>query len=159
MVPKNNNQESKALPSPTTEAEEREELQKVTENAQDVLLKANSIFPFMLFPDTISVSRMKVTITRRVFFGVADVISLQLDDILNVEVDTGPYFGSLRIFTRIYGSQPLHINALSRKSAVEIKRLIEGHLIAHNQNIETSQMQKHELVTLLMRLGSDAKMS
>lgn len=156
MSPKNR-------PRPTgtnqTIEEQREELKKVTENAQDVLMKANSTFPFMLFPDTISVSRMKVTITRRTFFNVSDVISLQLDDILNVEVDTGPFFGSLRIYTRIYGTQPLRITFLSRQNAIAIKRLIEGYLIAHSQNIDTGAMSKYELIMLLMRLGSDASMT
>lgn len=139
--------------------EAREELQRVTENAQDVLIKAESVFPFVLFPDTISVSRMKVTITRRTFFRVADVISLQIEDILNVEIDAGPFFGALNIFTRIYGSKPLKITFLSRKSAIDVKRILEGFLIAQNQNIDTTNMEKGQLISLLTKLGSDSAMT
>lgn len=134
-------------------------LQKVADTAQDILIKAESTFPFVLFPDTVTVSRMKVTITRRSFFKVADIISLQIEDILNVEVDTGPFFGSLNVFTRIYGSDPLRITFLSRKSAIDVKRILEGYVIARQRDIDTSGIEKRELITLLTQLGSDSAMT
>ena len=136
--------------------EERHDLAKVAKNAKDVLIKAQSTFPFVFFPDTIAVSRMKVAITRRAFFGVSEVISIQHDDILNVEVDAGPFFGSIKIYTRIYGSEPLLITFLSRKAAIEVKRIIEGLIIAHKQEIEYNDLSTDELLKLLRRLGSDA---
>lgn len=142
-----------------TEEENQEELQKVADNVQDILIKAESTFPFVLFPDTITVGRMKVAITKRAFFRVADIISLQIEDILNVEVDTGPFFGSLSIFTRIYGTDPLRINFLSRKDAIAVKRILEGHLIARNRKIDTSEIDKDELIALLTQLGSDSAMT
>lgn len=141
-----------------TPHEHHEELQKAADKAQDILIKANSTFPFVLFPDTITVSRMKVTITRRSFFNVADVISLQIEDILNVEIDTGPFFGSLNIFTRIYGTDPLRITFLSRKSAIDVKRILEGYVIARQRDIDTSEIEKGELIALLTQLGSDSAM-
>lgn len=143
---------------PQTPGEHHEELQKAADKAQDILIKANSTFPFVLFPDTITVSRMKATITRRSFFNVADVISLQIDDILNVEIDTGPFFGSLNIFTRIYGTDPLRITFLSRKSAIDVKRILEGYVIARQRDIDTSEIEKGELIALLTQLGSDSAM-
>jgi len=143
----------------TTNGENHEELQKAADHAQDILIKAESTFPFVLFPDTITVSRMKVTITRRSFFKVADVISLQIDDVLNVEVDTGPFFGSLNIFTRVYGTEPLRITFLSRKSAIDVKRILEGYVIARQRDIDTSEIEKSELVALLTQLGSDSAMT
>jgi hypothetical protein len=143
---------------PTTPEEHHEELQKAADHAQDILIKAESTFPFVLFPDTITVSRMKVTITRRSFFNVADVISLQIEDILNVEIDAGPFFGSLNIFTRVYGSEPLRITFLARKSAIDVKRILEGYVIARQRDIDTSTIEKHELIALLTKLGSDSAM-
>lgn len=135
--------------------EKREELHDVADKAQDVLIRAESIFPFVLFPDTISVSRMKVAITKRAFFKVAEVVSLQIEDILNIEIDTGPFFGSLKIYTRIYGSQPLKITFLSRRSAVMVKRIIEGLLIAAKQQMDITDLERKELLALLKRLGTD----
>lgn len=141
------------------QAQERSDIEKVAQNAEDVLIKVQSVFPFMLFPDTISVSRMKVAITRRSFFRVADVISIQHEDILNAEADIGPFFGSIKIYTRIYGSEPLKITYLSRKSALAVKCLIEGFIIAHKQEIEYNDLPTDELITLLNRLGSDAALT
>lgn len=146
--------------TPTNENHDDElRLQKAADTAQDILIKAESTFPFVLFPDTITVSRMKVTITRRSFFRVADVISLQIEDILNVEIDTGPFFGSLNVYTRIYGTDPLRITFLSRKSAIMVKRLLEGYVIARQRDIDTSDIEKGELIKLLTQLGSDSVMS
>ncbi len=135
---------------------EKQDLEKAVDNAHDILIKAESVFPFTLFPGTITVSRMKVTITRRSFFRIAEVISLQIEDILNVEVDTGPFLGSLNIFTRIYGTEPLRINFLSRKSALDIQCMLEGYIIARKQDLNTADIEKAELVALLMRLGSES---
>ncbi len=141
------------------QGEDQEKLQKAAETAQDVLIKAESVFPFVLFPDTITVSRMKVAVIRRSFFRVADVISLQIDDILNVEVDTGPLFGALNIFTRVYGSDPLQIKYLDRKSAIDVKRILEGYVIARKREIDTSGIEKGQLIMLLTQLGSDSAMT
>ncbi len=141
------------------QAKERSDIEKVAQNAEDVLLKVQSAFPFILFPDTISVSRMKVAITRRSFFRVAEVISIQHEDILNAEADVGPFFGSLKVYTRIYGSDPLKISYLSRDGTIRVKRLIEGFIIAHKQNIEYNNLSTEELVELLNRLGSDAALT
>lgn len=138
------------------EQQQSHELQKAVDFAQDVLLKAESTFPFVLFPDTITISRMKVTLTHRSFFRTAEVISLQMSDILNVEADVGPFFGSLSIFTRIYGTEPLRITYLNRKSTIDAQRIIEGFMIAKDKAIETSEIKTPELVQLLLQLGSEA---
>lgn len=138
------------------EQQQSHELQKAVDYAQDVLLRAESTFPFVLFPDIINVSRMKVTVTRRSFFRVAEVISLQIGDILNVEADVGPFFGSLSIFTRTYGAEPLRITFLSRKSTIDAQRIIEGFMIAKDRDIEISDIKTPELIQLLTQLGGDA---
>lgn len=152
-------QKKRPIGTDESQQDERDELEKVADNATDILIKAMSVFPFNLFPDTIAVSRMKVAICRRVFFGVAETVSLQHEDILNVDVDTGPFFGSLKIYTRVYGSEPLKITFLSRQSAIEVKRIIEGFIIAHKQEIEYNDLPTDELLHLLHRLGSDAPMA
>lgn len=138
---------------------EIQELHEEAKKAKDVLIKAESVFPFVLFPDTIAVSRTKVAITIRAFFKVAEVISLQISDILNVEADTGPFFGSLKIYTRIYGTDPLRITFLSRKDTIAVKRIIEGHVIANMKQMDISNLERKELVGLLKSLGSDAPLT
>lgn len=139
--------------------DEIEELHNEAKKAVDVLIKASSVFPFVLFPDTIAVSRTKVAITIRTFFKVTEVISLQISDILNVEADTGPFFGSLKIYTRIYGTAPLRITFLSRKDTIAVKRVLEGYVIANMKQMDISNLERKELVGLLKSLGSDAPLT
>lgn len=137
---------------------EKKELEKIAEKAEDVLMRADSVFPFVLFPDSIAVSRNKVVITHRQFFKLSEVISLQVDDILNVESDAGPFFGSLSIYTRIYGTEPLRITFLSRKDTICAKRILEGLIIANMKDIDITNIERKELLELLMRLGSDRRL-
>lgn len=142
-----------------TNTEKHDALMELAHQTKNLLIKAESTFPFVLFPDTIAVSRTKVAITKRAFFKVSELISLQVSDILNIEIDTGPFFGSLSIYTRIYGSKPLRITFLSRKDAVAVKQIIEGHIIASQQKMSIDTLSKDELVQLLKRLGSDAPLT
>ena len=81
-----------------TEAEkkliEAKSLLDITEESQEELISVTTVFPFQLFPDTITVDRQKVSIIRRHFFGVADTAVAKIGDIINVEASTGPCLGS-----------------------------------------------------------------
>lgn len=143
----------------TNPEEDRADLKDMADNSQEVLIMAESIFPFNFFPDTITVSRMKVSVAKRYFFRVAEVTSMQIDDILNVEVDVGPLFGSLSIYTRIQGIAPLRITFLSRGKAIEVKRVLEGYIIAKSQEIDCSAIPRDELVKRLRRLGGEKTMN
>jgi len=48
-----------------------ERLLETTEGAHDVLFRANTVFPFTLFPDTVTLDREKLTLVTRLFFRVA----------------------------------------------------------------------------------------
>lgn len=143
------------MASPPVEQTESQDLQKVAADAQEVLITAESVFPFVLFPDTIEVDRVKATITRRLFFRVAEVISVQIEDILNVESDVGPFFGSLNIFTRFFADKPLQINFLSRKDTQAVKEILQGYIIARSKDIDCSSIEKPKLISLLLQLGRD----
>lgn len=132
------------------------ELNSAVEDAHDTLLSVQTIFPFILFPDSITVDRVKVTITKWAFFKTAEVISIQIEDVLNVEVDVGPFFGSLKIWTRFFTDHPMMINYLSRQDAIDIKQLLQGYIIARNKEIDCSHIAKEELVPMLMQLGQAA---
>ena len=131
------------------------ELEQEASRALEVLFEANTVFPFVLFPDTVSIDRVKVTVTRRLFFQTAQVISIQIEDVLNVEANTGPFFGSLKIWTRFFNKKPLMVSWLSRQDAIKIKTILQGYSIARNKQIDTTNVPVDELVALLARLGED----
>ena len=121
--------------------------------SHDILFKANTVFPFTLFPDTVTVDREKLTFASRFFFGVAKVTSVPIRDILSVEVDLGPFFGSVHTSSRYFITNPYSINYLWRSDALALQRLLQGYIIAHEEEIDCANIDKSRLVSLLSRLG------
>lgn len=119
----------------------------------DILFKADTVFPFTLFPDTVVVDREKMTLATRYFFGVARIISVPIRDMLNVEADVGPFFGSVHTASRYFITTPLTIKWLWRRDAVKLQRLLQGYIIAHEQDIDCTKIAKHRLIALLNDLG------
>lgn len=123
-------------------------------NSQDILATASTVFPFTLFPDTATVDREKITIAHRMFFRTAEVISIRIEDILNITADVGPIFGSIKIHTRFFDpDKPYSINFMWRKDALRFKRILQGYVIAIQKSIDCSVFDAKQLATLLDELG------
>jgi hypothetical protein len=131
-----------------------ENLKELVSRSHEMLVTANTVFPITLFPDTVTVDRTKVTITRRDFFWSSDVLSIRIEDVLNVEVSVGPLFGSITVASRVMSTTDhFQIRHLWRSDAILLKRIIQGYVIAQHNNIETSHLSKQELIDTLMELG------
>ena len=130
-----------------------EKLLNVAGKAHDVLFKAGTIFPFDLFPDSVTIDREKLSIVQRFFFFTARIISVPVRDILSVEADVGPFFGSIHITSRYYPVNPYSVNFLWRSDAIKLRRLLLGYIIAHERDIDCAEIDKAELVYLLNDLG------
>lgn len=131
-------------------------LEHIAETASDVLMTATTVFPFTLFPDTVTIDRIKVTINRRLFFGVEKVTSIQVEDILNAEANAGPLLGSVKLWTRFFADKPLRVNYLTAEDAREIQQILQGYIIVRHKKIDCTKIEKHELVKLLRELGQQA---
>lgn len=124
--------------------------------SQEILISAKTIFPFTLVPDTVSVDRTNLTIAHRVIFRVASIITIKIEDIHNIAPNVGPIFGSLRIVTSFVDPEsPYSVNYLKREDALKIARVVKGYKTARQRNIETSKLNKDELVELLDKLARD----
>jgi hypothetical protein len=132
-------------------------LKKVVRKSHEVLASARTVFPVTLFPDSIVVDRTKLTMTKRDFFWTSNVISFQIEDVLNVSCGTGPLFGSLTIASRVMSTvDHYQINYLWRNDAIFLKNLIQGHIIAKNNKLETDRLSKKEMIETLCELGIDS---
>lgn len=130
------------------------ELAQTIQNAHEILVSATTIFPFTLFPDTVTLDRAKLSIAHREFFWTAEVMSIRIEDILNVTADVGPFFGSLKVYTRFFNNdKPYSISFLKRDDALRIKRILQGYVIALQKNINCSTMETKDLANLLHELG------
>jgi len=134
-----------------------EKLHNAIGSAHQVLMSATTVFPFTLFPDTITIDRAKVTVAHRFFFSMAEVVSIPVKDILNVTADIGPIFGSVNITSRFFDQkEPYAISYLWRGDALKIKRIMQGYIIAQQKEIDCSALETKELASMLDELGKGA---
>jgi len=145
---------SDTQPRTMTPEESKEELQQAIAGSNDVLATANTVFT--LFPDTITVDRAKVTATKRSFFRVAEVMSMRIEDVLNVTCTVGPFFGNIKIVSRVMNNdQATTIGRFWRGDAERVKRITQGYVIALQRNIDCSSLGSKELIDMLDQLGQD----
>lgn len=144
----------------TNTARSTKKLNKIVAQSKEILAGAQTvILPTNLFPDTVVLDRTKVTITRKTFFWSANVISIRIEDILNVSTSVGPLFGSLTISSRIMNSTDHYeINYFWRRDAIRLKQIIQGYMIAVHNDVDTSHLPKDKLVEKLSELGRDSAM-
>ena len=141
-----------------TPLDPRENLRKIVEKSHQLLAGAKTvILPINLFPDLVTVDRTKVTITKRTFFWSSNVISIRIEDVLNVSCSTGPLFGSLIISSRVMNSTDHYeIDYFWRRDAIYLKQIIQGYVIAQHNKIDTSHLSREELIKALLELGQDS---
>lgn len=125
----------------------------LTQKAQEILFQADTVFPFMLFPDTVTLDREKLTIANRLFFRVAKITSVAIADVLSVEADVGPFFGSVHMTSRYFFTNAKSVKFLSRGNAVKLQRLLQGYIIAHEREVDCTSIATKDLVVLLNDLG------
>jgi hypothetical protein len=131
-------------------------LKETVKKTHEVLASVQTV---AIFPDKVIVDRTKITIIKRSFFWSADVISIQIEDILNVSSSVGPLFGSLTIASRVMSTTDhFQINFLWRRDAMYLKRIIQGYVSARQNHIAVDQLEGEELLEMLHELGHDSGM-
>jgi hypothetical protein len=130
-----------------------EKLIDVTEKAHDILFTADTIFPFTLFPDTITLDREKLTVIQRFFFRVAKVITVPVTSMISADANVGPFFGSVHMTSKYFIDNTHHVNFLRRNDAEEFHRMLQGFIIANEKEIDVSEIDKEDLKILLHDLG------
>lgn len=131
------------------------ELKKVVAHSREVLDNAKTVLPF-LFPHEIILDRTKISIIRRNFFWSSDVVSVRIEDTLNVSASVGPLFGSITVTSRVMSSvDHFTIEHFWRADAIKLKQIIQGYLIARQNGIRTDHLECDELVGTLHELGRD----
>lgn len=144
-------------PITTQKQKATQEISDAVGDAHQVLARVKTVFPFTLFPDTVTLDRAKLTITHRDFFRVGEVISIRIEDILHITADVGPVFGSLQVATRFFDKQrPYRVSFLWRHDTLKLKRITQGYLIAIQKEIDCSALSNKELAELLNGLGKES---
>lgn len=132
------------------------ELKNIVNKSNEMLATATTVFPFTLFPDTITLDRTKITIIKRNFFFSNETLSIRIEDVLNVAARVGPILGSITIASRVLSSEDhFTINQFWRGDATHIKHMIQGYVIALHNKIEVAHLNRDELIETLAELGHD----
>jgi hypothetical protein len=133
--------------------ETRKELQQAIKGSGEIVATAMTVFT--LFPDTLVLDRAKLTLTKRHFFKTAEVMSIRIEDLLNITAEVDLFFGSIKVVSRIASMEPYTIGNFWRKEAIRMKRITQGYIIALQRNIDCSTLPAHELAGMLDKLGED----
>ncbi len=118
-----------------------------------MLYKLSAIFPFDLFPDEIIIDECKVSVVFREFFFSDDIHSINIEQIRDVDVETGPFFAKLQIVPDGYPSKPLIVRYLSKKQAYRARSIIQGLMVAKRNNIDLGKIDEPDLAGKLESLG------
>jgi hypothetical protein len=156
---------NKKIDESSEEIKKLDELAHTSAKSHDVLFKAETVFPFTLFPDTIVLDRDKLSIVERKFFKVASTSTMRIEDMLSADVNVGPFFGSVNIVPRVFTYQmsmkqqqgeepaPATIKFLWKHDALRLNKLINGYIIARLKKIDTTQIPAKKLAGLLYEIG------
>jgi hypothetical protein len=156
-VSKPDKEQPQDTPAGKSKVQKQKDLKKIVSQSHQILMSVNTVFPMSLFPDTVTVDRTKVTITRRDFFWSSDTLSIRIEDVLNVQVSLGPFFGSLTVASRVMSTiDHFKIGHLWRSDAIRLKHIIQGYMIAQHNKIDTSHLSKKDLIETLTELGTDS---
>lgn len=141
-------------PKVATPEESKRELQQAIKGSGQILATATTTLT--LFPDTLTVDRAKLTVTKRTFFSTAEVMSIRIEDVLNVTATVGPLFGSVKIVSRVMNTEkPYTVGRFWRHEALRLKRVTQGYIIALQRNIDCNSLPTKELAAMLDKLGED----
>jgi hypothetical protein len=72
---------------------------------------------------------------------------------ISADANVGPFFGSVHMTSKYFVDNTHTVNFLWRHDAEKVHRLIQGFIIAHEKNIEVTDIDKDDLCALLLDLG------
>jgi hypothetical protein len=136
--------------------EDTEKLVDAAIKSNDILYESTTVFPFTLFPDTVTIDREKFSIAYRVFFKVAKISSTPLDDIEAVDANVGPFFGSIVVTSKFFVNNTRTVRFLTRDDALKIQRILQGYKLTKEKDIDCHNVPTQELVMMLLDLGKGA---
>jgi hypothetical protein len=130
-----------------------EELNTLVEKGTKCLYKVTAVFPFDLFPNQITVDVNQINIVIKEFFWSERRHSIHIKDIMDVFIDTSLLFSTIKIVDRGYADNGIEIKYLKTSEAIKLRRIIQGLIIAHRQQIDLANVDSENLVEKIEELG------
>jgi hypothetical protein len=149
-VPSENSTENSDNKSP------EEKINELVEKSSHVLFSMQTVFPFDFFPDTLTINANKIDVVKTSFFASHQTSSIPLRDIANVEIQTSPFFATLRITNIRYPMHPKVLRFLKKHEAMKAKNIIDGLLVAISQGADITNIEPTKLIEEMEKVGNSA---
>lgn len=121
--------------------EDSKQLESLVDLSERELFKMSTVFPFDLFPDKVSIDLSKISIVYGNFLESETVQILPLQDVVDVIIETAPFFATLYIVDSNDPENPVKIGYLKKGEALKASRIIRGLLIAKKQNMDLLKLK------------------
>ncbi len=118
-----------------------------------VLYRAESLFPFDIFPTQVLIYPTRVEIVDVIFFGSQEVKSIMIQDIFTIDVITSLWLSSIRITSRQPTRPVIVVTKLKNKDALRIKNIVQGLVIAQRNGLDLLHLNPAQIVQEAFELG------
>lgn len=106
--------------------------------------------------EQLTLNRAKLFGEKRSPLGTVDIMSVLIEDVLNVNATLGPISGTIKIMTKFTApGKPYIIGPFRKKDTLNLKRIIQGYVIALQRKIDLNLTPTNELIGRLYELGED----
>lgn len=130
----------------STDAQERDKLERIVDKSNRVLLRVYSVFPFDLFPDELTIDENSVDVVHKDFIGIQRARSIAIFDIADVTVETGPLLANLKIVGGPHLRDPMIIEHLRKSDAIRARETIQGLVLTIKQGVDLSRLALEEVI-------------
>ena len=137
-----------------TREEEKTALDLLVQESNEIIARFKGVWPFDLFPDEVIIDKHAITIVRHIFFGISRKIICHFDDLVNSEVNVGPFFGSLKIYSKYFTDGEEDIKWFSRSDAATIHAILQGLLTVRKEGISLKDLSPEDIISKLYDLGT-----
>ncbi len=128
---------------------------------QDIeLLRADSVFPFTIFTDTIIIDTTKISISKKQLFATEYITTIPFKDLSDVNLQTYLFLGTVTLKYMPQSASPgmnnpviVKIPNLKRKDAVKAKNILKGALVAKAEEIDIAKLSPKEIEEVLHKFG------
>lgn len=132
---------------------EEKKLRDTVKESDHIIVKAETVFPFRLFPTIVSIDRHKLTLVYRRFLGAHQTLSVPIENIKNIQANVGPFFGSLVITSDQFINSTQEVDFLTKADTVKVQRIVQGAMVAVKEEIDISKVDIKKLREHLENLG------
>ncbi|CAN5152699.1 hypothetical protein BH11PAT4_BH11PAT4_6640 [soil metagenome] len=134
-------------------ATDAQNIEELAVRSQEVIFETSTVFPFTFFPDRISIDRVKVSVTKRIFWLDKITESILHDEIVSISAHSVFFLGGVTITPRQVTLKPFIINSLKREDAQRIRRILQGLSAARQKEVDLDSLDRDTLLSTVEAIG------